>query len=167
MLTRKTFRCRSIVTEKCQDTTGDFVGKNIANLTLAEIKTLDCGSTRIAGFPLQLEFPGTKLSTLEELFDFVDCATDEPVLYNIETKVNPVQLNQTRAPQDFVDAFVKVLEPRGEAFIDRVTHQSFDWRAVVYSKEVAPTLRTSALCDATTLYPYTNGTIPGNLTVHE
>lgn len=48
---------------KCRDTNpafeGDesypYVGKNVANLTLAQIKTLDCGSLRIDGFP----FSGT------------------------------------------------------------------------------------------------------------
>ena len=45
---------------KCRDTSpvseGDemypYVGKNVANLTLAQIKTLDCGSLRIDAFPL-------------------------------------------------------------------------------------------------------------------
>lgn len=60
----------------------------VANLTLAQIKTLDCGSSRLVGFPLALTAPGTKLSTLDEMFDFVECAIDEPVLFNIETKVS-------------------------------------------------------------------------------
>lgn len=45
---------------KCLDTVpafeGDelypYVGRNVANLTLAQIKTLDCGSLRIDAFPL-------------------------------------------------------------------------------------------------------------------
>lgn len=45
---------------KCQDTqpatAGDplfpYVGRNVANLTLAQIKTLDCGSLRLNDFPL-------------------------------------------------------------------------------------------------------------------
>lgn len=61
---------------KCRDTApayeGDsmypYVGQSVANLTLAQIKTLDCGSERLEGFPLQLEYPGIKLSTLGELF---------------------------------------------------------------------------------------------------
>lgn len=48
---------------KCRDTSaaydGDemypYVGKNVANLTLAQIKTLDCGSLRIDAFPLSGE----------------------------------------------------------------------------------------------------------------
>ena len=53
---------------KCRDTQpafeGDeiypYVGKNVANLTLAQIKTLDCGSLRIDGFP----FSGTSSGRL-------------------------------------------------------------------------------------------------------
>lgn len=143
---------------KCQDTNpvyeGDelypYVGKNVANLTLAQIKTLDCGSLRIDAFPLSGECdstpdpaarclsrirvhahglevqPGTKLSTLDEVFDFVQCATDEPVLFNIESKVNPVERNQTRSAAEFVAAMGAIFTARGEAFVDRITHQSFD-----------------------------------------
>ena len=35
-----------------------YVGKYIANLTLAQVKTLDCGSKRLDGFPLQVTVPG-------------------------------------------------------------------------------------------------------------
>jgi hypothetical protein len=84
---------------------------------------------------------------------------------NVETKVNPEVTNQTRSAEDFVDTFAPVLAARGENFIDRVTHQSFAWRSIAYSKEVAPTLRTSALVDDSTLYPAVNG-IPANSSVH-
>lgn len=70
--------------------------------------------------------PGTKLSTLSEVFDFVQCATDEPVLFNIESKINPVERNQTRSAADFVAAMGAAFSARGEAFMDRITHQSFD-----------------------------------------
>lgn len=70
--------------------------------------------------------PGTKLSTLDEVFDFVQCATDEPVLFNIESKINPVQRNETRSAAEFVAAMGKIFTARGDAFLDRITHQSFD-----------------------------------------
>lgn len=53
-----------------------YVGKWVANLTLAQVQTLDCGSQRLSGFPLQLTAPGIKISTQQEVFDFVkvsDC----------------------------------------------------------------------------------------------
>ncbi|KAM0792146.1 hypothetical protein ACM66B_004845 [Microbotryomycetes sp. NB124-2] len=161
---------------KCRDTQPAFENdplypyvtnqRNLANLTLAQIKTLDCGSLRLEGFPLALTTPGAKISTLREMFDFVDCATDEPVLFNIETKINGDFRNETRSPEDFVAAFVEVLGERPEGFVDRVTHQSFDWRALIESKKVAPQLRTSALCDDTTLWAYPAGGTTGNLTTH-
>jgi hypothetical protein len=69
--------------------------------------------------------PGTKLSTLDEVFDFVDCATDEPVHFNIESKVNPVQKNETRSAAEFVAAMGAIFTARGDEFVNRITHQSF------------------------------------------
>ncbi|RSH89083.1 hypothetical protein EHS25_002749 [Saitozyma podzolica] len=143
-----------------------YVGKYIANLTLAQLKTLDCGSLRLDGFPLQEVYPGTRLSTLPELFDFVSCATDEPVLFNIESKVDGDFRNLTRGPEDFVKAMAGEFFSRGADFVDRVTHQSFDWRALILSKRDYPSLRTSALCDDTTLYKPLASGINGNLTTH-
>ena len=71
-------------------------------------------------------YPGIKLATLPEMFDFVQCATDEPVLFNIESKINPDFANETRSPQDFVDIMGGVFASRGEAVLARITHQSFD-----------------------------------------
>lgn len=138
---------------QCSDTApatpGDelfpYVGKNLANLTVAQIQTLDCGSKQLDGFPLALTVPNTTLSTLAQLFDFVDCATDSPVLFNIESKINGDHHNETRSPEDFVAAYAALFEPRGAEFMDRITHQSFDWRSLIESKRVMPSLRTSAL----------------------
>lgn len=92
---------------------------------MAQIKTLDCGSLRLDGFPLQLTVPGTKISTMREvrrlvldfwprreadewanaqMFDFVKCATSMPIMFNIESKTNPVDEGATRSPEDFVKA---------------------------------------------------------------
>lgn len=79
-----------------------FCLQYIANLTLAQVKTLDCGSLRLNEFPQQLTLPGTKISTLQEMFDFVECATDDEILFNIESKVDGDFRNLTRAPEDFV-----------------------------------------------------------------
>lgn len=71
-------------------------------------------------------YAGTKISTLDEMFDFVECATDEPVLFNIESKINPDVPDQTRDYHDFVDAMGAVFLARGADVVDRITHQSFD-----------------------------------------
>jgi hypothetical protein len=96
------------------------------------------------------------------------------VLFNIESKVDGDFRNLTRSPEDFVAALVEVLKPMGLDLIDRVTHQvphlsfvvggaswltlfssqSFDWRALIISKEVFPELRTSALVPSLFLYAF-------------
>ena len=51
---------------------------------------------------LQLTYPGTRISTLRELFDFAECADpSHQIQWNIESKVNPHFSNQTRGPLDF------------------------------------------------------------------
>ena len=60
------------------------------------------------------------------MFDFVSCATDDPVLFNIESKINPVDKNRTRAPEDFVEAMGAIFTAGGPELVDRITHQSFD-----------------------------------------
>ncbi len=70
--------------------------------------------------------PGTKISTLEEMFSFVQCATDNEVLFNIESKVDGDFRNLTRSPEDFVAAMAKVFLAQGPSVVDRITHQSFD-----------------------------------------
>nr|XP_019014794.1 uncharacterized protein I206_00880 [Kwoniella pini CBS 10737]OCF53575.1 hypothetical protein I206_00880 [Kwoniella pini CBS 10737] len=146
----------SIDPTKCIDTKAviendpmfPYVGKYVANLTLAQVKTLDCGSLRLDGFPLQEVYAGTKVSTLSEMFDFVSCATDEEVLFNIETKIDGDQRNLTRSVEDFVKAIGDIYSQYN--IWDRVTHQSFEWQAIKLSKELYPQLRTSALCDDST-----------------
>ena len=54
-----------------------YAGKNIKDLTLAQIKTLDCGFTD-PGFPKQVRQPGEKMPTLQEVFDLVAVARGHP-----------------------------------------------------------------------------------------
>ncbi|KAG7085507.1 hypothetical protein E1B28_003068 [Marasmius oreades] len=152
---------------KCKDTAPAFlddpdypyVGKFIANLTLAQIKTLDCGSERLLTFPLQTTYPGTKLSTLEELFSFVECFDPKhTVKYNIESKVNPVSTNQTRGPNDFVR--LQHEQFKKSAYYHRITYQSFDWRTLVGMKALDPKIPTAALVDGTTTFGPDNTTSP-------
>jgi hypothetical protein len=74
-------------------------------------------------------YAGTKISTLGEMFDFVKCATDEPVLFKIESKVDGDFRNLTRGPEDFVKAMGKIFTAQGRDVVKRITHQSFDVRS--------------------------------------
>ena len=53
---------------------------------------------------MQMTYPGTKISTLEEVFDFVECADPEhQIRWNIESKIDPVFPNKTKSVQEFVE----------------------------------------------------------------
>ncbi|KAF5312460.1 hypothetical protein D9619_003482 [Psilocybe cf. subviscida] len=155
-----------ITGDKCTDTKPAFkndplfpyVGKNLANLTLAQVKTLDCGSKRLYNFPLQNTYPGVKLSTMDELFKFVQCADPGRTMeFNIESKINPVEVNQTRGVDTFVSLQRKAFRASGYK-LSQITYQSFDWRTLIAMKAVEPALPTAALIDPTTTSGENNST---------
>ncbi|EKM83481.1 hypothetical protein AGABI1DRAFT_66131 [Agaricus bisporus var. burnettii JB137-S8] len=146
---------------KCKDTKPAFpndpdfpyVGKFVANLTLAQIKTLDCGSLRQDEFPMQLTTRGMKISTMEEVFDFVNCVdTKREVSFNVESKVNPRVGGITRNPADFVAAQHAAFVASGYP-LSQIQYQSFDWRTLIEMHKVEPQLFLSALIKSNFLEP--------------
>lgn len=148
-----------IMTEKCRDTNPvvpndpmfPYVGKLVANLTLAQIQTLDCGSQRQANYPQQLLYPGARIPTLKEVFEFVSCADpSHRILWNIESKIDARFPNRTAGVQQFVQKQHSIF--RDSPYYRSITYQSFDWRTLVAMKELDPKITTSALIDEDTLF---------------
>jgi len=136
-----------------------YVGKYIANLTLAQLKTLDCGSKRQENYPMQLTYPGTRISTLKEVFNFVECADpSHQILWNIESKINPLCPNRTLGVRDFVDKQHALFA--ASPYHGSITYQSFDWRTLVAMKSRDPTIIISALIDEETAIMADNSTSP-------
>ncbi|CCM00346.1 uncharacterized protein FIBRA_02376 [Fibroporia radiculosa] len=157
----------SITPEKCVDTApafpGDpdfpYVGKFIANLTLAQIKTVDCGSKRQEAFPLQLTYPGIRISTLQELFDFVGCADPaHHIQWNIESKIDARHPNRTMDVDTFVSKQSAVFS--ASPYFSSITYESFDWRTLIAMKAYNPSMRLSALIDDDYGYMPDNSTSP-------
>ena len=127
---------RQVSTQKCQDTgpafPGDpaypYVGKYIKDLTLAEIKTMNCGYQQLPGFPQQEQVKGFRMAELKDVLNLVKAYHADQVTLNIETKVEAGAPEQT-APRDL---FVRrVFEEIHSSGIERqVTIQSFDWGAL-------------------------------------
>ncbi|OBZ79244.1 Cytochrome b-c1 complex subunit Rieske, mitochondrial [Grifola frondosa] len=156
-----------ITPAKCTDTapvTPDdpdfpYVGKYIANLTLAQIKTLDCGAKRQYGYPMQLTYPGTRISTLQEVFDFAECADPtHQILWNIESKIDAEHPEKTKSVQDFVQKQNAIFS--ASPYVSSITYQSFDWRTLIAMKTVNPSILTSALIDNDTAIMSDNSTSP-------
>ena len=132
----------------CQYKNGDAVNDElwIHQLSLSEIKQFDCGSKKNPRFEQQKTIPGTEIPTLSELFELVsksDLKNAKTVLFNIETKSDPLLPHAQPAPDDFVAAVYELIKEYG--FENRVTLQSFDHRTLLSAAKIAPELQRSAL----------------------
>jgi glycerophosphoryl diester phosphodiesterase len=140
---------RQINTVHCFDTApatpGDpdfpYGGKNIKDLTLAQIKTLDCGH-RDPGFPQQVDSGVQRMPTLQEVFDLVRSRGDGDVRFNIETKISPT-VDDTVPYDQFTAKLVKAIQDND--LQDRAMIQSFDWRTIMVSKKLDPSIETVGL----------------------
>ena len=112
----------------------------IHELTLAQVREWDCGAIRNPGFPRQQTVPGTRMPTLDEVFQL---APKGKFLFNIETKSFPDHPELTPSPE----AFVKLVlaEVRKHHLEQRVILQSFDFRTLLAMKQLAPEIKLSAL----------------------
>ena len=142
---------RVVSDEKCRDTApahpGDpeypYVGDYVKDLTLDQVRTLDCGSTTLAKFPDQEAAPGARMPTLREVFDLVDTYEADDVMLNVETKVEAGAPDETAPRSQFVRTVAADVDEADIA--DQVTIQSFDWGALMMMREVAPELPIIAL----------------------
>jgi glycerophosphoryl diester phosphodiesterase len=142
---------RQVNGSKCQDTvpaTPDdpeypYVGDYVNTLSLAQVKTLDCGTKTQPQFPEQQASPGARMPTLSQVFDLVRRYHADGVMMNIETKVEAGAPSETAPREQFVQ--VTAREIRQAHMQDQVTIQSFDWGALMRMSEVAPSLPLVAL----------------------
>lgn len=135
---------------KCIDTApataGDpefpYVGDRVAELSLAQIKTLNCGYTQLAGYPEQDVIEGNRIAELKDVYQLVRDAGAEKVRFNVETKVESSQVGGA-GMESLTRAVVTEIQASGMA--DRTTLQSFDWSSLNLTKELAPELPLVAL----------------------
>jgi glycerophosphoryl diester phosphodiesterase len=138
---------------KCLDTAPAFAGdpefpyvpgtRYIKELTLAQVRTLDCGSQTLADFPTQKASPGARMPLLSEVFALVNDRRARHVTLNVETKVEAGAPEQTAPREQFVRVVAR--EVRVAGLNDQVSVQSFDWGALMRMREVQPDLPIVAL----------------------
>lgn len=129
--------------EKCADTGPAFaddpqypyVGKRVGDLTLAQVRTLDCGKL-LPQFPNAEVVRGNVIATLPEVFALVEDYRAD-VRFNIETKVD------AESPQLLVDVVLAAVRAAGR--LDSVEIQSFDWRTLPIVRAAEPTIPLVAL----------------------
>lgn len=152
---------------KCTDTApvfpGDpqypYVGKLVHDLTAAQLRTLNCGKL-LAEFPDAEVVAGNRIATLSEVFALTDDYGAD-VRYNIETKIEAADPEQSAPPEKFVDVILDAVRQAGK--IDSVEIQSFDWRTLPMVHAAEKSIPLVALWDETTWTagsPWLNGIDP-------
>ncbi|WP_329042575.1 glycerophosphodiester phosphodiesterase family protein [Streptomyces sp. NBC_00178] len=135
---------RQISAQKCQDTgpvtPGDpmypYVRKYIKDLTLEQIKSMDCGYQQLPGFPEQEQVKGFRMVELKDVLNLVKHYRAKHIKLNIETKVEAGAPEQTAPRELFVR---RVFEEIHRSGIEKqVTIQSFDWGALKAMHKLAP-----------------------------
>jgi glycerophosphoryl diester phosphodiesterase len=142
---------------KCTDTAAAFpgdpvypyVGKLVRDLTLQQIRTLDCGKL-LPAFPNAEVVPNNKIATLPEVFSLTD-SYDADIRYNIETKVEADKPKRSAAPEEFVDVILSAVRSAGK--VDKLEIQSFDWRTLPMVRRAEPSIPLVALWNDTTWVP--------------
>jgi glycerophosphoryl diester phosphodiesterase len=115
-----------------------YVGKYVNTLTLAQVRTLDCGSKTLADKPGQVAAPGARMPLLREVFTLVKRYRAYGVKLNVETKVEAGAPAETAPREQFVR--VTAAEIRRSGLLRQVTIQSFDWGALKRMRQVEPRL---------------------------
>jgi glycerophosphoryl diester phosphodiesterase len=129
-----------------------YVGREIRDLTLAQIKTVDAGVRRLGpgqdGDPFvltQLPLPGTPLPTLAEVCGLLDGL--DGVRPAVELKTDPGW------PDDEIRRFVVAVAEVLDAFdlLARSRFLAFDWRVLAEARRHAPQAARVALVERKTL----------------
>lgn len=120
-------------------------GPSIASLTYAELQRYDVGrirpgSTYAARFPRQQPVAGARIPRLADVFALVRAAGNNAVRFNIETKLSPLLPAQTVPPDTFMHVLLALI--RNEGMAARVSIQSFDWRTLRLTQQLAPEIPT-------------------------
>ena len=144
----------TIVPEKCRDTApvrkGDrrfpYIGDRVADLTLAQLKTLDCGFQQLPGFPEQKVVEGNRIAELRDVYKLADSYKARKIRFNAETKVEDGQAGGP-GMEALTRAVVGEVQRSGRA--RSTTIQSFDWSSLNLVKKIAPNLTLVALASDT------------------
>jgi glycerophosphoryl diester phosphodiesterase len=114
----------------------------IRELTLAEVRQWDCGAAPNPDFPAQQAIPGTRVPTLDDMFQLAPRGAFD---YNLEIKSFPDRPEYTPPPEEFARMVLRKI--RQYRLEKRVIVQSFDFRTLVAMRKLAPEIRLSALVE--------------------
>ena len=132
-----------------RDAAGQFLpagkGPLIRSLSFAQLQAYQLGriqpGTPYANtFSSQQRRDGVRMPALASLFDRVKAMGANDARFNIETKLEPGQPDDTIGPEAMTRALLQVVQEAG--MTARVTIQSFDWRTLQLVQRLEPRIPT-------------------------
>lgn len=148
--------------------TRDFNGKwlknnklKISDFTFQQLQQFDVGSIR-PGSQYSLRFPkrhaldNIKIPSLQQVIKLVKSQANKNVKLQIEIKTNP-KYDDDRYIKKFIKAIVDTL--KANDFLTRAELQSFDWRTLIYARDIAPKVKLSFITQQSLLrniFSFTN-----------
>jgi glycerophosphoryl diester phosphodiesterase len=127
---------------------GPKLGIPIHTLTLAELKEYDCGAKQNPLFKTRVPVPGTRVPTLDEVFDL---SRGNAIQFNVETKIFADHPELTPGPEVFTKMILDLIRKHG--IEQRVILQSFDPRTLRVMKKLDPSIRRAALFEVEREWP--------------
>ena len=123
-------------------------GPAIRDLTFAQLQAYDVGriapeSSYARTFALQQAADGARIPSLAQVFALARARGATHVRFNIETKLSPLQPQDTVGPEAMADALLQAIQDSGMR--ERVTVQSFDWRTLQRVQQRDPSIPTAYL----------------------
>lgn len=130
------------------DNNGNWLSNNkiqINDLTFAELQTYKVGKVRpnskyAKDFPLRNNLDNITAPSLEQVIDLIKTKGNTKHKLQIEIKTNPKKHNQAYI-EKFVRAIISTLEKN--SFVEKAELQSFDWRTLLYAKQLNSRIKTS------------------------
>lgn len=118
----------------------------VDEMTVAELKTLDCGTRTHPDFPQQQAVPGAQLPTLPEFFQFIEryeasSSSANQIRFNVELKISK---HATDHQSDRI-ATIAVAAIVAANVVERTTLQSFHRAVLPKVKALDPRIQTAAL----------------------
>ncbi|RJL31992.1 glycerophosphodiester phosphodiesterase family protein [Bailinhaonella thermotolerans] len=133
-----------------------YVGRPVAELSLAQLRTLECG-VRLKPDPFvatHLDMPGTRMPTLGAALGLLAALEADGVRINVELKSDPSVPWLSPDPFEFTELVVAELERHGRRGPDAAI-LSFDWRVLSAARSLAPAMQRYALIEEQGLEPGT------------
>ncbi|WP_326646500.1 glycerophosphodiester phosphodiesterase family protein [Streptosporangium sp. NBC_01755] len=131
-----------------------YVGRPVGELTLAQLRTLECGvrvprhpEDRFA--PTQLPVPNTRMPTLGSVLGLLDAYGADGVRVHVELKSDPTRPDLSADPGEFTELVVAELDRHRR--LDLAAILSFDWRILRIARSLAPATGRYALIERATM----------------